>query len=136
MLTVLSLCERGKINFLISLLLPEHEHFVGSINSALKFRQRITFSPLLPAFHYQNIPAVVSEFFLTALKLWKWIYLQSYLDVISMGFMVQSGTLIFLLGMCAVDATTLYFEVCRAFETRSRTLRAILHRFETSIVPV
>lgn len=135
MLTVLSLCERGKINFLISLLLPEHEHFVGSINSALKFRQRITFSPsscVLLSKHSCCCFRILFDSF-EALEV----------DLLAKLFGRDKHGLYgskrhpdFLLGMCAVDATTLYFEVCRAFETRSRTLRAILHRFETSIVPV
>lgn len=48
---------------------------------------------------------------LAALKLWKWITLQSYLEMTSMGFVVESSCLIFLLGIYAVDSTTLYFEV-------------------------
>lgn len=51
------------------------------------------------------------EFVLAALKLWKWITMQSYLEMTSMGFVVESSCLIFLLGICAVDTTTFYFEV-------------------------
>lgn len=51
------------------------------------------------------------EFVLAALKLWKWIIVQSYLEMTSMGFVVESSCLIFLLGICAVDTTTLCLEV-------------------------
>lgn len=37
--------------------------------------------------------------------------MQSYLEMTSMGFVVESSSVIFLLGMFAVDTTTLCLEV-------------------------
>lgn len=48
---------------------------------------------------------------MTILYLWKWILSQAHLDSTGMAFVVQSIALVFLIGICVVDATTVYFEV-------------------------
>lgn len=53
------------------------------------------------------------EFLLTALKLWRWIESQGSMEMTSMGFVAQSTSVVLMVGICAVDMTTLCFEVKR-----------------------
>lgn len=60
------------------------------------------------------------------LNLWKWILSQSYFETGSMDFFVQSTGLMLLAGICAVDATTVYFEI---FEVHWELHEALERRF-------
>ncbi|CAO1396998.1 unnamed protein product [Diamesa serratosioi] len=60
-----------------------------------------------------------SEIIQCILKSWKWIYLQNFLDIMSMNLLIQTLTTVLLLILTIVDASTIYLENLTSITSKS-----------------